>query len=363
MDQRKLELHKRGMELRLHGPHLGDERATYLSDYKSVLRDLPAANGEDWDLAFATVVHISYADGFLDEIVTDFREGALTHVERLVAETYSDRPILQLRQEELPVTYDLNPRWLTYVWSRIAIGVMVATDDPAHAINLYEDIAHLFSPYVNDQFLGMSSWFAPQFVRSRLQGLYERVEQFEDALNLSIPSANEIRWLRTGPEQYQTIARNLHGWMEQLLRAARLAEVKRFLDLTYRLIQKIDGLDREERTHLSVCSYDTRQYWAWYYGYAIGQLLASRPSLRESLFDELEAEDWNEGWPAGGVLFDNPEDSWEEYRSRCLRFYHSADIEYLERGGWSVKFRPLSVCCCSIGSRTRARRATTTMLS
>ena len=82
-----------------------------------------------------------------------------------------------------------------------------------------------------------------------------------------------------------------------------------------------------------MCPFDTRQYWAWYYGYALGQLLASRPFLRESLFDELEAEDWNEGWPAGGVLFDNPEDSWEEYRARCLRFYHSADIEYLERGG------------------------------
>ena len=317
----------------MHGPHLDDERATYLSDYKSVLSDLPAANGEGWDLAFATVVHIAYADGFLDELVTEFKERALTHVERLEAETYGDRPTLQLRQNEPPVTYDLNPRWLTYIWSRIAIGVMAASDDPAHAIRLYEDITHLFPPYVDDRVQGMSFSLAPQFVRSRLQGLYERVERFDDALNLSIPSANEIGWPRTGTEQYQSIARHFDGWMEQLQKAAGIAEVKRFLDLTYRLIKKVDGIDREERVQLSVCPYDTRQYWAWYYGYALGQLLASRPSLRESLFGELEAEDWDEGWPAGGVLFDSSDDSWEEYRSRCLRFYHSADIEFLERGG------------------------------
>ena len=114
----------------MHGPHLDDDRATYLSDYQSVLRDLAAANGEGWDLAFATVVHIAYADGFLDELVTEFKERSLTHVERLEAETYGDRPTLQLRQDEPPVTYDLNPRWLTYIWCRIAIGVMTASDDP-----------------------------------------------------------------------------------------------------------------------------------------------------------------------------------------------------------------------------------------
>ena len=43
MDQRKLELYKRGMASRLYGSHLDDERSTYLSDYKNVLSDLPAA--------------------------------------------------------------------------------------------------------------------------------------------------------------------------------------------------------------------------------------------------------------------------------------------------------------------------------
>ena len=56
MDQRKLELHKKGMELRLHGPHLDDERATYLSDYMNVLRDLPASNAENWDCRFENPV-------------------------------------------------------------------------------------------------------------------------------------------------------------------------------------------------------------------------------------------------------------------------------------------------------------------
>ena len=209
------------MEVRLHGPHLDDERATYLSDYMNVLRDLPASNAENWDLAFATVTHIAYADGFLDEIIAEFKGGgALAHVERLEAETYSDRPVLQFRRDDPPVAYEPNPRWLTYIWSRIAIGVMVATDEPAHAISLYEDVTHLFSPYVDDRVLGRLSWFTPQFVRLRLQALYERVERFEDALHLSTPSANEIGWPRTGTEQYQTIARNLDGWMEQLGRTA-----------------------------------------------------------------------------------------------------------------------------------------------
>ena len=107
MDQRKLELYKRGMASRLYGSHLDDERSTYLSDYKNVLSDLPAANGENWDLAFATVVHISYADGFLDEIGTEFKEGALTHVERLEAETYGDTVVSCWRR----IRHGLDSDW------------------------------------------------------------------------------------------------------------------------------------------------------------------------------------------------------------------------------------------------------------
>ncbi len=63
--------------------------------------------------------------------------------------------------------------------------------------------------------------------------------------------------------------------------------------------------------------------------------MVHRPSIKASLLDELDANEWAEGWAAGGVLFDAQPESWDEHRQVALRFYHSADIEYGQGFGFT----------------------------
>ena len=54
--------------------------------------------------------------------------------------------------------------------------------------------------------------------------------------------------------------------------------------------------------------------------------------LRASLLDEIEAGDWENRWHVAAVLFENPPDSWHEYRERALKFYNASDIEHAQQG-------------------------------
>ena len=104
--------------------------------------------------------------------------------------------------------------------------------------------------------------------------------------------------------------------------------MKRFLDLIYAWLTDVEGIDDEDREQLSECPKESRQYWAWFYGYALGKLLVWEPSLSWSLLHELDAGEWIEGWHIGGVIFDIPNDSWDKYRHWALKFYHDAYIEH-----------------------------------
>ena len=87
-------------------------------------------------------------------------------------------------------------------------------------------------------------------------------------------------------------------------------------------------VDEEEREHIGECPATTRQFWAWYYGNALGRLIVARSSLRASLLDEVEAGDWENRWHVAAVLFEGSPESWDEYRERALKFYNTSDIEH-----------------------------------
>ena len=118
--------------------------------------------------------------------------------------------------------------------------------------------------------------------------------------------------------------------------------MERFLDLIYEWLDKAGDVDEEDREHLGDCPTATRQFWAWYYGNVLGRLLVARPSLRASLFDEIDAGEWENCWHIAGVLFETPPESWDEYRQQALKFYNTSDIEYRQQGTthWNVTQPP-----------------------
>lgn len=353
----------------LHDLGVDRERSEYLSDYRNVLRDLPNATEEDWDLVAAVITHIIVSNSYGNDIdVVKLREVSREHIEGFMYDTYNERPkvlllidldtgltfhlnkvdVEQLKEENLenvehlmhvpfrerprdllrglrmPKVYKAQPRLGTYIYSRLAMAMLAVDEDPQYVIRLYEDVLGMIDVFgTTDILMGSLS-----LVRNPLGKTYESVERYEDALNLSIPSTPGTVWVRGPNGNDEDNARRFIGWMIQLLGSGAIADVKRFLDKIYVLLKSVEGIDNEGRDLLSECPKDTRQYWAWFYGYALGKLLVERPDLRSSLLHELDAGEWSEGWHAGGVIFDIPGDSWDKYRGWAWKFYHEADIEH-----------------------------------
>ena len=309
----------------LRDADVNQERTRYLSNYRNVLNDLPNAKAEDWDLAAAVVVQIISSNIYGNTIdIAKFQEASLDDIERLMYETERFQPEVPCEIHNMRRIYEAQPRFGTFVYSRIAMAMVSVDEHPENLIRIYEDVLEKVRPFRR---IDVSVWNR-SLVRDPLQNLYEQVERYEDALNLSFFSTPGTVWVRGGSRNDEDNARRFLGWMTQLSESGGIAEVKRFLDLIYALIKDLDGTDHEGREKLMDCPKDTRQYWAWFYGYALGSLLVEKPGLRQSLLYELDAGKWSEGWHAGGVVFDIPSDSWDDYRQWALKFYHDADIEH-----------------------------------
>ena len=327
-DRERLEALRQLIETQLPASWMGEGRAAYLSNHENVLRDLQSATAQDWELAQATMVHLAPQYVPEHDLYGEFRSDILEHVERLVAKTRANRPVLNLAWNESRVRHPFDPFWSTYIFARVSMAVLSEQSDPEYAVELYESISTLFPPFVTDEMTGVPFFLAPDLVRPRLAVLYERVGRCEEALSLLIPGLRQIGGSPSSTEQFRPVLRNFNGWLDQLLQSAGVVETKRYLDLIYRLMQKVHGIDQEEREELRDCRPDTKQFWAWYYGWALGQLIGSKPLMRASLLEELDAGEWDDGWPAGGVIMGSHPDSWEVYRQWALRLYQMADIEY-----------------------------------
>ena len=333
-DLERLEALQQLIETRLPAPWMGEGRAAYLSNHENVLRDLPSATAQDWELALATMVHLAPQYVPEHDLYGEFRSDILEHVERLVAKTSANRPVLNLAWNETRVRHPFDPCWSTYIFARVSMAVLAEKSDPEYAVQLYESISTLFPPFVRDEITGVPFLLAPDLVRPRLAVLYERVGRCEEALSLLIPGPRETGGLPSSTEQFRPVLRNFNCWLDQLLQSVGVVETKRYLDLIYRLMQKVHAIDQEEREELRECRPDTKQFWAWYYGWALGQLIGNKPLMRASLLEELDAGEWDDGWPAGGVIMGSHPDSWEEYRQWAIRLYQMADIEYSQTAAY-----------------------------
>ena len=311
-----------GMALRM--PGLDESRAAYLSDYANVLRELPNSNARDWDVVLATALHSGYSDLGREAIFTILVGQALEHVHRLMIDTEGDQPNLALGPNQRPADVSVTPVGRTYIYSRIAAAILVERSQPEFAIQLHESVVTLFPRSSTDRVELYPFWLAPGLSFRRLVGLYERVGRFEDALGLSIP---QIGYSSSEPDKgYSSAIRRFNGWIEQVLESGAIDDTKRLLDAIQSVILKVPGNDQETRKTLNECPPETRQYWAWFYGYILGQLVLQRPSMRGSLLERIVGDEWSGVRRVAPMLIGANRGSWLDYRDWCLRFYNGSDL-------------------------------------
>ncbi len=338
ISQLVLDSHERLVSMSLTWAGIDEDRADYLGDYKNIVRDLGNPHREDWPLLRAAMHHIAHAQQLNlehnlwlgEEILASFGRSQYD-LQYLVLDTRSDRPVPQIDPQEMFPRYRMTAQEATYYYCRAALAILVSKDDPHRAIELFEELDSIFDVIHPSYCLLPTEThsFLLEHELDRLPVLYERVARYEDALNYT-PISFDLSG-RSG-SSCDVAIRRLEGWLEQLRQSGGIAAVERCLDMIYEWLDSAADVDEEERNQLEECPTATRQFWAWYYGNALGRLLVARPSLLASLRDEIEAGDWQNCWHVAAVLFETPPESWSQYRERGVKLYNSSDIEYRSKG-------------------------------
>ena len=342
MDEQELKLrvltyHQESVSRRLTEVGIEEDRAIHLATYNNVLRDLADPAPDDWALLRAVMFHIALSESLNrehnrwlgEEIFASFKREAERRLYYLTLDTIRNRPEPRFDPKEMFPNYHMTARESTYYYSRAALAVLVSNSDPGQAIELFEELDSIFAPRIRFYLPGSEHSLYLDRELDRLPVLYERVGRFEDALRFTSVSFTHFGWNVHPPD---VAIRRLNGWLNQLSESSGIAEVERCLDMVYEWMDAASEVDDQERDHIGECPTATRQFWAWYYGQALGRLIVARPPLRASLLGEIEAGEWENCWHVAGVLFESPPDSWSEYRQRALKFYNSSDIEYREDG-------------------------------
>ena len=337
ISQRVLKYHQEHVSRMLTRAGIEEERAVYLCDYNNVVQDLGNPSPDEWALVRAAMLHITLSEDLRSEhnrwlgqqIFGSFEKEAQYHLYDLVLETRRDRPDPQFDPQEMFPNHRMTAREATYYYSRAALAVLASKEDPNQAIVLLEDLNTIFAPQVRYRLPGENYPLHSDWVLGRLPVLYETVGRYEDALNITPISFNGFG---RNAESWDIAIRRLDGWLNQLSGSGGVSAVERCLDMIYEWLDGAGEVDEEERDHIGECPTATRQFWAWYYGNALGRLLVARPSLRASLLDETEAGEWENCWHVAGVLFEALPESWEKYHQRALKFYNASDIEYHRQG-------------------------------
>ena len=314
-----------------------EDRAVHLGAYDNVLRELADPSPDDWALLRAAMLHVALSESLNrehsrwlgEEIFARFERDAERHLYYLTLDTQRDRPAPRFDLKEQFPYHHMTAKEAAWYYSRAALAVLVSNGNPGQAIELFEELVSVLASRIRFLLPGAEYSLYLDRELERLPILYERVGQFEDALRFT-------------PVSFTNFGRNVHpadvairrldGWLNQLCQSGGVAEVERCLDVIYVWMGAATEVDDQERGHIGECPTTTRQFWAWYYGNAVGRLLVARPPLRDSLLDEIEAGEWENCWHVAGVLFETPLDSCSEYRQRALKFYNASDIEHRRDG-------------------------------
>ena len=195
-----LENHQDRVSLYLSWGGIEEKRAVYLADHNNVVRDLAECSPDDWSLARAAGHHIAGSESLVlehnrwlgQEILATFEEETHHHLFRLVRETRSDRPVLRPDHQEMFPQHRLTAREATHYYSRAALALLVSRSDPNRAIELFEELSSIIDPRIRILLPEGDHSLWPHRELDRLPTLYERVERFEDALNVTPISFDHV---------------------------------------------------------------------------------------------------------------------------------------------------------------------------
>ena len=197
MQKRHWGYHQEHVSMNLTWSGIDDERAAYLGDYTNVVRDLANHDPDDWGLVRAAMLHILHSKelvfehnrGIGQEIIACFKHKAQQPLYYLTLDTWRNQPNPQFGREEIYHEHQLTSREATYYYSRAALAVLISDSEPKQAVELFENVKTIFGPRVHYRLPGgddgLHGGLYPYLVLERLPVLYERVERFEDALNLA----------------------------------------------------------------------------------------------------------------------------------------------------------------------------------
>ena len=314
-----------------------EDRAVYLAAYKNVLRDLADPFQIDWALLRAAMLHIASSESLNlehsrwlgEEIYASFEQETQQRLYYLTLDTRRERPAPQFDPDEMFPIHRMTNGEAIFYYSRAALAVLVSKSDPRQAIELFEELESIFVPRMRFHLPGAERSLYLDRELDRLPALYERVGRFEDALKFKSVSFTRFGW---DAHSADVALRRLEGWLNQLYESAGVAEVERCLDMIYEWMDAASEVDEDERDDISECPTTTRQFWAWYYGRALGRLIVARASLRGSLLGEIEAGEWENCWHVAGILSETIAEPSDDYRKRALKFYNTSDIEYRHEG-------------------------------
>ena len=280
--KRVLQYHQDHVSRMLTWVDVEEQRAVHLGDYKNVVRDLADSSLDDWVLLRAAMLHVACSENLNlehnwwlgQEIYASF-EKEFHHLQYVVSRTRADRPTPRFDPQEMFPNYRMTDEDAIYYYSRAALALLVSREDPGQAIGLFEDLNSIFVPRIRCHLPQGRHSLHLDGELERLPLLYERVGRFEDALNLT-PVSFAHSW--SSPSPCEVAVRRLGGWVNQLSGSGSVSTVERCLDKIYEWMESATDVDEEERDRIGECPTITRQFWAWYYGNALGRLIVARTS-------------------------------------------------------------------------------------
>ena len=308
------------IQLLLTSPHIDEGRSKELATVDRCVRLLQDGDGA-WDVMFAICTHLEHYHYDDRPQRANWAQEAEHLVIDTVFETAFPPPSLPSRDPYGRET--LDPVLSRYFHSRVAAGLLVEKEQASMAQRFLEEAYDLLATDTKARFSIDIEFAGATRVRSALRRIYESLEDYERALDMHLHSG--IAGAR--PEFYDRCEAYLTGWLFRLMRTPSNAAAIDLLDSALLLMEETEGFVDQNLESLADSPRNTRQYWSWFCGLAVGRLIIPHPYLKDALIQEVRAGEWPEGWPVISLLVEECKD-WAKQRDVCRSLYEAADVDY-----------------------------------
>ena len=312
--------YERLIEMLLNSPHIDKHRSKELATVDRCVRLLKDGDGA-WDVMFAICTHLEYYHYKDQPQRLDWAQGAQQLVIDTVLETAYPPPSPPSRD---PFGVDTpDPVLSRYFHSRVAAGLLFEKEHMGMAQRFLEEANDLLTTDPKARFSTDIAFAGATRVRNALRRIYESLEDYERALDMHLRSG----LFGARPEFYDRCEAYLTGWLFRLMRTPSNAAAVDLLGSALLLMEETEGVVDQNLESLADSPRNTRQYWSWFCGLAVGRLIIAHPYLKDALVQEVRAGEWPEGWSVISLLVEECAD-WAKRRDVCRSLYQAADVDY-----------------------------------